>query len=325
MDAKEEKNPTAIGETKELSETATFCECEEKINAVQRMQEYIMEHYQENIRLPDLARAAAYSPWHALRAFSELIGKTPFEYLRAVRVSAAAMKLRDTDTQILDIALESAFGTQEGFSKAFSREFGITPGKYRKETPAIPLFSYYPVCQQYKQERKVNTMSNSIIFTRTIEYPKRKFILRRGQHAADYFAYCEEVGCDVWGILESIKGALQEPMGVWLPANLRTPGTSEYCQGVEVPTDFIGSIPDDYEIITLPACTYMIFQSEPYEDENFDEAIENVWNAIERYNPHNFGWEWAPNDGPRFQFAPIGERGYIEGRPVSEYRPEKRR
>jgi hypothetical protein len=36
--------------------------------------------------------------------------------------------------------------------------------------------------------------------------------------------------------------------------------------------------------------------------------------------PKHFGWDWAPDDGPRFQLAPIGERGYIEGLPVREYK-----
>ena len=112
----------------------------EKINAVQRMQDYIMAHYQEEITLQDLAKAAMYSPWHALRAFSELIGKTPFEYLRTVRLSTAAKKLRDTDMSVLDVALESAFGSHEGFIKAFSREFAISPQKYRKESPPPTTF-----------------------------------------------------------------------------------------------------------------------------------------------------------------------------------------
>ncbi|MEA5059014.1 MAG: AraC family transcriptional regulator [Candidatus Pelethousia sp.] len=293
----------------------------EKINAVQRMQDYIMAHYQEEITLQDLAKAAMYSPWHALRTFSETIGKTPFEYLRMVRLSVAAKKLRDTNRSVLDIALESAFGSHEGFTKAFSHMFAISPQKYREETPPIQLFSYYPIRHYYKLlERKIETMSSTIIFTQVIERPKRNLILKRGIKATEYFAYCKEVGCDIWGILESIKAALYESIGAWLPVNMRKSGTSEYCQGVEVPADFTGDIPDGFEMIELSACKYMVFQSEPFEDENFGEAIGIVWDAIKRYDPKHFGWDWAPEDGPRFQLAPIGARGYIEGIPVREYK-----
>jgi len=294
---------------------------EEKICAVRRMQEYIMAHYTEEITLIDLAKAARYSPWHALRAFAELVGKTPFEYLRTVRLSEAAKKLRDTKMSVLDVALASAFGSHEGFTKAFSREFAISPRRYRKETPPIPLFSYYPVRlqnTQIKHLKESDSMGNTVIFTQVIERPERKLILKRGIKAEAYFSYCEEVGCDIWGILESIKGALYESIGVWLPMNMRKPGTSEYCQGVEVPTDFSGIIPDEFDCIDLPACKYMVFHSEPFEDDKFCEMIELVWDAIERYDPKLYGWDWAPEKGPRFQLAPVGERGYIEAVPVKE-------
>lgn len=163
-------------------------------------------------------------------------------------------------------------------------------------------------------------MSSTVIFTQVIERPARKLILKRGIKAEDYFSYCEEVGCEVWGVLESIKGALYESIGVWLPEGMRKVGTSEYCQAVEVPTDFSGKIPEGYDIIDLPACKYMVFNGEPFEDEAFCEAIEIVWDAIKRYDPKPYGWEWAPEDGPRFQLAPVGARGYIEGIPVKEYR-----
>ena len=71
-------------------------------------------------------------------------------------------------------------------------------------------------------------MKTSVIFTQVIERPARKLILKRGVQATDYYAYCEEVGCEIWGILESIKGALYESIGVWLPEGMRKPGTSEY-------------------------------------------------------------------------------------------------
>lgn len=296
---------------------------EEKARAVRRMQEYIMAHYQEEVTLPDLAKAALYSPWHALRAFSELVGKTPFDYLRAVRLSAAAKKLRDTNMSVLDVALESAFGSHEGFTKAFSREFAISPQRYRKETPPIPLFSYYPVRLSDTtptQKEGNENMASTVIFTQVIERPARKLILKRGIKAEDYFAYCEEVGCDIWGILESIKGALYESIGLWLPEGMRKPGTSEYCQGVEVPLDFSGAIPDGFDCIDLTACKYMVFNGESYEDDAFSEAIEIVWDAIEKYDPKLYGWDWAPEAGPRFQLAPIGARGYIEGLPVREIR-----
>ena len=212
-----------------------------KIEAVKRMQEYIMHNFQDEISLKDLAKAAAYSPWQALRAFSELTGKTPFQYIRDVRLSRAAIALRDTDRSVLDVALDSAFGSHEGFTKAFSRRFGLAPRRYRKEAPPVSLFTYYPVTVYHKHlEGGTSVMQSSIVFTQVIERPARRLIIKRGIKATEYFQYCEEVGCEVWGVLESVKGALYESVGLWLPEKLRKPGTSEYCQGVEVPPDYQG-------------------------------------------------------------------------------------
>lgn len=292
-----------------------------KISAVQRMQEYIMRNFREELSLKDLAKAAAYSPWHALRAFAQLTGKTPFQYLREVRLSEAAKALRDTDRSVLDVALEAAFGSHEGFTKAFSRRFGLPPDRYRRETPPIELFCYYPVRNRYEHLRGGKSiMTSSVVFTQVIERPERKLLLKRGIKATEYFAYCEEVGCEVWGVLESVKGALYESVGLWLPEKYRKPGTSEYCQGVELPVDYRGAVPEGFDLIELPPCKYLVFQGEPFEEDQFEQAVLTVWEAANRFDPRRFGWDWAADDGPRFQLAPVGTRGYIEGRPVRAHK-----
>lgn len=294
----------------------------DKINAVQRMQDYIKEHITEFISLRMLANAAQYSPWHASRIFKELTRKTPFEYIRALRLSEAAVRLRDNDDEkIIDVALDFLFDSHEGFTRAFSRQFGLTPQEYRKRTPPLKLFmpnrirGYYLTLQKGEREmgeqRKIKT-----VFVQVIERPARKLILKRGVKATEYFEYCEEVGCEVWGVLCSIKEALYEPIGMWLPENLRKPGTSVYAQGVEVPVDYAGEVPEGFDIIDLPPCKMMVFQGEPYEDDNFQEAIGEVWEVMKSYNPEIYGFRWADEDGPRFQLAPMGYRGYIEARPV---------
>lgn len=60
----------------------------------------------------------------------------------------------------------------------------------------------------------------------------------------------------------------------------------------------------------------MVFQGEPYNDDDFMDAIDEVWDHIEKFNPAIYGYRWAPEAAPRFQLAPMGYRGYIEARPV---------
>ena len=50
---------------------------------------------------------------------------------------------------------------------------------------------------------------------------------------------------------------------MWLPEKYRERNTSEYVQGVEVTMDHTGIIPDGFDVITLPAAKYLMFQGIP--------------------------------------------------------------
>ncbi len=291
----------------------------QKVLAVQHMQDYIAEHIMEPITLVELARAAEYSPWHSARIFKELTGKAPFEYIRSLRLSQAAVKLHDGGSRIVDVALDFVFDSHEGFTRAFSREFGISPRAYAKQKPRLAFFMPIKASDYYLTRQRgdnKNMKNENTVFVQVIERPERKLILKRGKKAAHYFDYCEEVGCEVWEVLSGIKDALYEPIGMWLPENLRPEGTSEYAQGVEVPMSYQGDIPKGYELITLRACSMMVFQGPPFEDEKFESAIDQIWQVMKTYDPTLYGFDWADDAAPRFQLAPMGYRGYIEARPV---------
>ena len=74
----------------------------------------------------------------------------------------------------------------------------------------------------------------------------------------------------------------------------------------------------------LPPCKMMVFQGQPYDDAKFEQAIHERWGVMENYNPELYGFSWADDDGPRFQLAPMGYRGYIEARPVRQLNTVKR-
>jgi len=297
----------------------------ENVNAVQRMQTCIEAHLHEQISLHMLAEAAGYSPWHAAKVFKALTGKSPFEYIRAMRLSRAAVRLRDEGGKIVDVAFDFVFDSHEGFTRAFSREFGVSPQRFAQNRPPIRLFFPSNVRETYLALQKgeiqmSESLKTNTIFVQVVDRPARKLLLKRGVKAEDYFAYCEEVGCEVWDVLSAVQHALYEPVGMWMPENLRKPGTSLYTQGVEMPADYAGPVPEGFEMIDLAPCKMMIFQGQPYDDAYFQEAIGSVWETIKTYNPEVYGFQWAEEDGPRFQLAPMGYRGYIEGRPVRPLR-----
>ena len=275
------------------------------------MQDYINAHLSENITLDDWAKAAMFSPWYARRIFVSLLGVTPSDYIRRLRLSNSALRLRDGNVTVLDIALDLGFGSAYGYTRAFAREFGCNPKQYALNPTPLALFSPYGVKFKYIARRAKTMQQTKNIFIQVIDKPERKVIIKRGVKATEYWAYCNEVGCDVWGTLTSIRSISGEPVCLWLPDKYVLPNTSKYVQGVEVPCDYNGVVPDGFDVILLPAAKYLMFQGEPFAEEDFGTAIEEVQAAIEKYDPSVIGCKWD-KDNPRIQLEPIGTRGYVE-------------
>ena len=289
----------------------------EQAEAVQRMQDYIGEHRIEAITLADLARVSLFSPWHSYRLFKQWTGLTPSDYIRRLRLSTSALKLRDGQCRIADVAYEYGFGSVDGYQRAFLREFGCNPREYAANP--VPLYLFTPYGVKYREIRKEPRIVENVrnIFIQVIDKPVRKAVIRRGVRAEDYFAYCEEVGCDVWGLLTSMRSLCGEPVCLWLPEKMRKPGTSIYVQGVEVAADYSGPVPEGFDVIDLPAAKYLMFQGEPFEEEDYCQAIETVQTAAKGYDPSVIGYRWD-RENPRIQLEPVGTRGYIELYAITE-------
>jgi AraC-like DNA-binding protein len=288
---------------------------EEQRKAVRRMQDYIHDHLSEEISMADLAKAASFSPWYARRIFIRYLGMTPAVYIRRLKLSRSALRLRDESGQILDVAMDMGYGSVDGYQRAFRREFGINPKEYSSSPIPVWLFTPSFITDKERSENKMSDTRN--VFIQVVEKPARKVILKRGVRATEYWSYCEEVGCDVWGLLTSIKSISGEPVCLFLPEKLRNPAANEYVQGVEVEPDYAGEVPEGFEVIDLPASTYLLFRGEPFEEENYVAAIGEIWDAEKKYDPAFIGFEWD-NENPRIQLEPRGERGYIELVPVKK-------
>lgn len=201
------------------------------------------------------------------------------------------------------------------FTRAFYREFGLNPGDYRKQPVPVPFF--IPYGAKYRELRKepIDVSNIQPIFIQLVRKPERLCVIKRGRCAEDYFTYCEEVSCDVWGILTSMKFLCGEPVALWLPPRYRKPDTSTYVQGVEVETDYSGVIPQGFDTIHLPEAEYLMFQGQPFREEDYCAAIRAVQTAMDGYDPSVIGYRWD-DENPRIQLEPRGRRGYIELRAV---------
>lgn len=144
-----------------------------------------------------------------------------------------------------------------------------------------------------------------------IHKPRRKALIKRGIRAEDYFSYCEEVGCDIWEKLCAMESLDGEPVCFWLPDALIAPGTSRYVQGVEVPADYAGAVPEGFDVLLLPEAEYLRFHGQPFTEETFMDAIGVVWEYMAHFDPTGLGYAWD-EESPRIQLEPRCERGYVE-------------
>ena len=181
----------------------------------------------------------------------------------------------------------------------------------------MPITLFIPYGVKFRELRREQSDMENVqsVFVQPVHRPARRAIIRRGVRAEEYFAYCEEVGCDVWGLLTSMDSLGGEPVCLWLPERYRLPGTSRYVQGVEVEAGADAVVPEGFDVIDLPEADYLMFQGEPFCEEDYMDAILAVEHAMDRYDPSVIGMAWD-DESPRIQLEPRGERGYIELRAV---------
>jgi AraC-like DNA-binding protein len=67
------------------------------------------------------------------RRFTTLVGQPPLTYLTWWRLTAAARLLRDTDAPLAAVAARCGYTSEFAFAKAFKREYGTAPGRYRRQ------------------------------------------------------------------------------------------------------------------------------------------------------------------------------------------------
>lgn len=99
---------------------------------------YIKSEYkQAEISIEDVAKHAGFSTDYFNRIFFMHTGFNVMEYVRFRRLKNAACLLRTSRDDILNIALECGYESHESFSRAFKKQYGISPLEYRKKYEAV--------------------------------------------------------------------------------------------------------------------------------------------------------------------------------------------
>lgn len=94
-----------------------------------------------------LAARAGLSRAPFARRFTETVGSPPLTYLTWWRMTTAALLLRESDRPLRAVAARTGYVSEFAFAKAFKREFGVSPGRYREQptSPRAGLLRVTPV------------------------------------------------------------------------------------------------------------------------------------------------------------------------------------
>lgn len=95
---------------------------------------YIHDHLTEKITVAELSSLVCLSPRQYSRLFHNLYGTAPMEYVYNCRLSLACRIIRNSNRSITDISNSCGFSDKVSFSRLFKKNFGMTPGEYRRNT-----------------------------------------------------------------------------------------------------------------------------------------------------------------------------------------------
>ncbi|WP_417431317.1 helix-turn-helix domain-containing protein [Kiloniella sp.] len=101
---------------------------------VQRVMLYIRLNLDQALDLIQLANIAHFSPYHFHRIFKGMVGESLTHHIQRLRLERAASALIYSNQSVMNTAFNAGYETPESFSRAFKKQFGLSPRRYREES-----------------------------------------------------------------------------------------------------------------------------------------------------------------------------------------------
>lgn len=109
-----------------------------RMDVLFRITTYMRDHYQEDLKLSQVAAAFGYSPEYLSRMFRKYIKVNFKTYLQDVRMAYAYRELMHTEKTVSQIAMDHGFCGSRGFSREFQKRYGSLPSEIRKRQRMLP-------------------------------------------------------------------------------------------------------------------------------------------------------------------------------------------
>lgn len=118
--------------TRKTKDSLSFESTKKTIRECRFIEEYLMEHFSEDITLQTLSDMTYMNKYYLVHAFKEYKGMSPINYLIERRIQEAQNLLETSNYSIARIAHAVGFSSQSYFAQVFRKEKGVSPNQYRK-------------------------------------------------------------------------------------------------------------------------------------------------------------------------------------------------
>ncbi len=270
---------------------------------VDEIDKNIQERNDEELTLSALSQKLGYSEFYTTRKFREVSGLQFRDYLKNRKLAFALKEVRDGERNILDIALDYGFSSNEAFTRAFKAAYGVSPREFRKNPrPVVLRTKIHPFDRYFLGLGEIGMIkSQSGVKTYFVTIPAHKFLHIRNYESNGYWDFWEKQSkipgqdCEtVCGLLDSIKGKLDDNGGSdsnclsgQLMAYINDPegrlcdwGIPRIeCYGVRLPADYDGEVPKGMILSDIPEGEYVVFEHGPFD---YDQECRTVEEKIEK-------------------------------------------
>jgi len=118
--------------------------------------DYIENNLADEIKLDTAAKFVGCSVWEFQRLFSFVAHIPLGEYIRGRKLDLAARDIQTGNEKIIDVALKYGYDSPAAFSRAFGRQYGVSPSSARGA--GVTLTPYPPITFQTIHEERADNM-----------------------------------------------------------------------------------------------------------------------------------------------------------------------
>jgi len=215
--------------------------------------EWIEQQLDEPLTLERIAAQAGLSPYHFSRLFTARMGRSVMAHVRGRRLVRGARRLSlEPDLKLVDLAFDCGFDSQEAFTRAFKRVFGVSPGRFRSG------FAVDPIEGQYPMNAPATPMMPVVQMPGLVTLPAFRVAGRARRLDEAGKAEIPQLWSALVGALP-FKGQTPSWATYGVVSSLdKSDGTFQYLAGVGVEPGCV--LPQGFTSMEIPAATYAVFR-----------------------------------------------------------------